>query len=98
MKDVRYSVTFYGRRPVTTIGNVAYLDLWGPPESKPKRKPRRRRVKATIEALRAADGACIMRCNVCDGDYATNPSDYFWANPGHVFKCCGRACALIMRR
>lgn len=47
--------------------------------------------RVTIECLEALETTAtshFLYCPRCHGQYSTCTSDYFWAKPGHVFKCC----------
>lgn len=59
---------------------------------------RKRPLRATIENLSKVSPNAVMACGCCGATYSANPSDYFWAKPKHVFKCCGEACVLVVRR
>lgn len=40
----------------------------------------------------------ILKCLVCDNEYSANAGDYFMLPFNHVFKCCRRNMALMIKR
>lgn len=39
----------------------------------------------------------FLKCFRCGAEYSANRADYFMARTDHVFKCCGRNMALVVR-
>lgn len=51
-----------------------------------------------IEHLQEHVGATdCLYCRRCHTRYSVDPSDYFWARPGHVFTCCNVNNILLFR-
>lgn len=47
--------------------------------------------------LQTSSYSHVLYCRRCNGEYSAEPSDYFWAKPGHTFKCCKVNCLLLVK-
>jgi hypothetical protein len=49
---------------------------------------------ATLRRLGTLQAAHYLYCRKCHSEWSADARDYFWAEPGHVFKCCRTLCSL----